>query len=157
MPRPRAGLANFARQRRPCGTEARSVDLAIPPPDLWRTRDRSRSRMDLGDLAMRPPGRVLGLHALDRLGVHVGDDVFRHHLGGPPAGWSGVAREPAERGYVAESPQHGIDVPHLVLLPLLRGAVAVALLRGEPLVVDRPRVNPTQEVFCPFRVPRIAH
>ena len=37
---------------------------------------RSPLHVDLGQLAVGPLGRVLGRHALDRLGVHVDDDVL---------------------------------------------------------------------------------
>src|SRR5450631_1729335 len=41
--------------------------------------------VDLLEFALGPPHRFLGRHALKRLGVHVGDDVFRYDLGGVAA------------------------------------------------------------------------
>jgi hypothetical protein len=40
------------------------------------------SLVDLLELAVGPLHRVLRLHALDALGVHVGDDVLGEGLGG---------------------------------------------------------------------------
>jgi len=44
------------------------------------------SNVNLDDLVVGPFDGGLGRHALDRLGVQVGDDVFRHYLGGLAVG-----------------------------------------------------------------------
>src|SRR6267378_3786575 len=49
------------------------------------------SGVGLDDLRVCPLGRVLGRHALDRLRVHVDDDVLADHLGGLAVGRPGVA------------------------------------------------------------------
>ena len=81
-----------------------AVDL--PAPDV-----------DLGGLAVRPLGRFLGRHALDRLRVHVDDDVLAHHLGRLAVGRPGIADQPALGRQVVERLQHRIDLPHLVRSP----------------------------------------
>src|SRR6266545_7903661 len=49
------------------------------------------SRVRLGRLRVRPLGGFLGRHALDRLGVHVDDDVLADHLGRLAVGRPGIA------------------------------------------------------------------
>src|SRR5438093_11114297 len=48
-------------------------------------------RVRLLQLALRPLHRILGLHALDGLGVHVDEDVLDQGLGRLPAGRAGIA------------------------------------------------------------------
>src|SRR6478672_2677689 len=133
-----------------------SQQSASPAPCAGKTIC-SASRVDLGGLAVRPLSCFLGWHALYRLRVHVGDDVLGHHLGSPTVRRACVPREPAVGWYVAERPQYRIDLPQLVVLPLLCGTIAVTLLRGEPLIVDRPRVHPAQEILRSPLVFRVAH
>src|SRR5258708_1650983 len=57
-----------------------------------RARAWIRSRVGLDALAVGPLGRLLGRHALDRLGVHVDDDVLADHLGGLAVGRPSIAR-----------------------------------------------------------------
>src|SRR2546422_2753059 len=59
---------------------------------LTAPRLESRPVVDLANLFMRPRHRGFGRHALDCLGVHVGDDVLGQHLGGLPVRQPGVAR-----------------------------------------------------------------
>src|SRR4029450_6453115 len=63
----------------------RGASAAWPaPPAITRERVldiTSILRVDLLQLGLGPQDGILGLHALDGLGVHVGDDVLRLHLG----------------------------------------------------------------------------
>src|SRR5215813_1870279 len=88
-----------------CATSLpKSRQKCTHPPCARRAGDGGliRSRVGLDDLVMSPLGGFLRRHALNRLRIHVSDDVFRHHLGGLAVGRSGVARQPPERRYVAE-------------------------------------------------------
>src|ERR1700724_1301105 len=80
IPAPCEDIANIERQLRPRAPRVRG-------------RNRSRSHVNPGKLVMRPFDRGLGRHALNGLRVHVGDDVFGHHLGGLAIGWAGVSRQ----------------------------------------------------------------
>src|SRR5215216_3682558 len=71
----------------------------------------SVSTIDLHQFAMRPLDGVLGRHALDRLCIHVDDDVLGPDLGRLAIGCPGIAVEPAEAGQVLEWQQHRVDVP----------------------------------------------
>src|SRR6266850_1699038 len=67
-----------------CGS-ATSTRAALPAPPAigFFTPSTSRSTLvDFLQLALGPLHGVLGLHALDGLGVHVDDDVLRIGLGG---------------------------------------------------------------------------
>jgi hypothetical protein len=55
------------------------------------TRKRRSSGVDLVELAFGPRDRILRGHALDRLGIHVDDEVLGQDLGGLLAGGSGKA------------------------------------------------------------------
>ena len=66
-----------------------------------------RLDVDLLQLALGPLHGLLGRHALDGLGVHVGDDVLGQHLGGlgvRRAGVAGRLAEPAGDLVTASSP-----------------------------------------------------
>src|SRR5436309_15607453 len=66
-------------EARECGS-ATSTGAALPAPPAigFFTRTSRRSRfVDLPHLALSPLHRILGLHALHGLGVHVDDDVLR--------------------------------------------------------------------------------
>src|SRR5437016_3656461 len=89
-----------------------------PPPESCNARRRvtcamsslpqisvTRSGVDLDQFVMRPLDRLLGGHALDRLRVHVDDDVLGDDLGGLAVGWPGMADEPADLGQIAERQQ----------------------------------------------------
>jgi len=65
---------------------------------------------------------------LNRLSIHVGDDVLRHHFGGLAIGRPGIARDPPEQWHVAKRPQDRISIPHLVVPLIFGSAVGVALL-----------------------------
>src|SRR5439155_249619 len=70
-------------EARECGS-ATSTGAALPAPPAigFFTRTSRRSRfVDLPHLALGPLHRILGLHALHGLGVHVDDDVLRVGLG----------------------------------------------------------------------------
>src|SRR3979411_1573941 len=65
-------------------------------PGRPRHVERGMAGVGLDDPCVRRLARFLGRHALDRLGVHVDDDVLADHLGGLAVGWPGVAGESAE-------------------------------------------------------------
>src|SRR6185437_12953997 len=92
--------------------------------------------VDLDHLSVRPLDRIGRRHALDRLRVHVDDDVLGLHLGGSLVGRSGIACQPSRDWYLLEGGEDRIDVPHLMIFPNLGGAGGVALLWDEPLVED---------------------
>src|SRR5438093_13349533 len=77
--------SNARRRTAPeCGS-ATSTRAALPAPPAIGFFKRSTCRsafVDLLQLAFGPLHRVLGLHALDGLGVHIDDDVLRVGLGG---------------------------------------------------------------------------
>src|SRR6266496_3684334 len=67
----------------------------------------------------------------------------------------GIARrDPPD---ILERQHDRISLPHRVLLPILGGAGAKALLRGEPLAEDRLGAGPAQHVLGRLLVLRIAH
>src|SRR6516164_6766491 len=101
-------------------------------------------RVCLDDLVMSPLHRRLGRHALNRLGVHIGDDVLGHHFGGLAIGRSRISWQPTERWDVAEREQDRIGVPYLVFLPIPSSAVGVPLLRREPFGEYRSRSDTLQ-------------
>src|SRR5438067_9184323 len=101
--------------------------------------------VDLAHFFSGPLHRFFGGHALHGLGIHVGDDVLRQHLGRLAVRRAGVARREAELGGDLEGRHHRILLPHLVLLPLRRRRRGVALLRDEPLLVIGRRVDPREE------------
>jgi hypothetical protein len=69
-------LADKAHKQTICSTSIRVL-----------MQDRAvASHVHLGDLVVGPFDGGLGRHALDRLGIQVGDDVFRHYLGGLAVG-----------------------------------------------------------------------
>src|SRR5262249_12709229 len=121
---------------------------AVAPHDP-ATPPRTASGVGLDAFAVGPLGRLLGRHALDRLGVHVDDDVLADHLGRLAVGRPGIACQPAEHRQVLERLQHRIDVPHGMLLPHMGSAGGVALLRDEPLIVDRLCVEPAPDIPPP--------
>src|SRR5713226_2444627 len=100
------------------------------------SRSEGLDLVDLLQLAFRPLHGVLRLHALDALGVHVRDDVFCERLGGLRRGRPRIAEQPRGAGGGAEHLERLVQRgPHRILLPLLRGAHAVAFLGLEPLPV----------------------
>src|SRR5215467_10111181 len=114
--------------------------------------------VDLLQLALGPLHGVLGLHTLDSLGIHVGDDVLGEALRRLGGGGTGVAEQPRVAGSGAEHLERLVEVrPHGVVLPHLGGADAVALLRGEPLPVVVLLVDPAQEVLGELLVLRVLH
>src|SRR5881396_1950023 len=114
--------------------------------------------VDLLELGLRPLHRVLGLHALHGLGVHVDDDVLRVRLGGLGGGRPRMPEGERLAHRLPEHLQRLVDPgPHRVLFPLLGGAHAVALVHLEPLAVIRVLVQPLQEVLGELDVLRILH
>src|SRR5580704_6919990 len=101
--------------------------------------------VDLGQLVMRPFDGILGCHALDRLRVHVDDDVLGDDLGRLLVRGPGIAGEASLLRHIFERRQHWVGVPHRIALPHLGGAVGETLLRGEPFLEHRLRVNPGEE------------
>src|SRR5262249_7393476 len=100
------------------------------------------TRVDLDELPMGPLHRILGSHALDRLSIHVDDDVLGDDLGCVAVRRSGVANQTAGAWQIPEWTQHRVDIPHRILLPSHCGAAGIALLRGKPFLEDRFRVDP---------------
>src|SRR5882724_1130594 len=162
-------LLTHATQQTPC-TGCRCAPG--PPAVLSRSRLRalfafdplsrhsltcSRLRVSLDYLIKRPFHRVLGRHALDRLRIHVRDDVFGYHFGGLAIGRPRISWQPAEWRDIAEWQQDRIDFPYLVFLPIPGSAVGVPLLRGEPFRKNRLRVYPAQEILGRFLVLGVTH
>src|SRR5213593_135028 len=108
-------------------------------------------------LALGPPHRVLGLHALDGLSVHVHEDVLDQGLGRLAAGHPGVAWPATELGRLPERNELGVPLPQGVLLPITRGAVDVPVVRREPRVVLRPVHEPAEELLGHLLVLRVLH
>src|SRR5262245_9954465 len=104
--------------------------------------------VDLLELRLRPLHRVLGLRALDGLGVHVDDDVLRVRLRRLGGGRPGMAEHQRRSRRLSEHLQRLVDPgPHRAVFPLLRAADAVALVHLEPLAVVRVLVQPLEEVL----------
>src|SRR6478752_1529497 len=97
---------------------------------------------------MRPFHRSLGRHALDCLGVHIGDDVFGDRFGCGSVrrtGMTGITgRDLAD---ILERQHDWVVLPHRVLLPILGRASTEPLLRGEPCAEYRLRAYPVKELF----------
>src|SRR5215468_4518311 len=129
--------------------------------DRRSTRTTAPSELtfvDLLQLAVGPLHGVLGLHTLDSLGIHVGDDVLGEALRRLGGGGTGVAEQPRVAGGGAEHLERLVEVrPHGVVLPHPGGADAVAFLRGEPLPVVVLLVDPAQEVLGELLVLRVLH
>src|SRR5579883_731347 len=136
---------------------ATPISTRSPPATRAFLRISSTSGVDFHQLAMRPGDGVLRLHALHRLGVHVDDDVLGLHLGGLARGRPGIAEQPAGDRDHLERGQHRIGGPHRIVLPHLGGAGGIALLRGEPFLEHRLRVDPAQELHRRLFIGRIAH
>src|SRR6266481_6533801 len=109
-------------------------------------RSRLRSGVDLHELVMSPFYRVFGRCALDRLRIHVDDDVFGFDFGSLAVRASSKAFETADARQILERAQHRIDAPHRILLPFHRSATGKALLRGEPFLEHGSRMDPSQEI-----------
>src|SRR4051794_9095126 len=84
--------------------------------------------VNLYELVMRPFDRVLGRHALDRLRVHIDDNVFRDRLGCIASGWPGIAGKAAAARGEAVGAHYRVFLPDLGLLPFGRRADREALL-----------------------------
>src|SRR5499425_3964416 len=129
--------------------------------DRRSTRTAAPSELtfvNLLQLAVGPLHGILGLHALDGLGVHVGDDVLGEALRRLGGGGAGVAEQPGVARGGAEHLEWLVEVrPHRVVLPHLGGADAVAFLGGEPLAVVVLLVNPAQEILGELLILRVLH
>src|SRR6185369_13510769 len=102
--------------------------------------------VDLLQLALSPLHRVLGAHALDRLGVHVGHDVLGERFRRLRRRRPRVPEQPGAAGGGSEHLERLVQLaPHRVVLPLVGGADRVALLGGEPLAVVLRLVQPAQK------------
>src|SRR5438552_2948255 len=152
-----------ARRRRTapeCGS-ATSTRAALPAPPAIGFFKRSTCRsafVDLLQFAFRPLHSVLGLHALDGLGVHVDDDVLRVGLGGLGRRRTGMSEGARQAGRLPEYLKGLVDLgPHWVVFPLLGGADAVTLVDLKPLSVVRVLVQPLQEVLGELLVLRVLH
>src|SRR5580765_5127335 len=138
---------------------ASAAPLAPPAIDRGSRAATSVPRLSVDplQLTLRPLGSILGGHALDRLGIHVHDDVLRVGLAGLGAR---RPREPEElegprRGPVRQ--HHGIVFPHRVLFPRLGSAHAEALLREEPGLEALLGVEPLDELLRQLLVLRVIH
>src|SRR5262249_7092296 len=153
--------AGFARAPLPGGGSEGGQPSPRLAADRRSTRTAAPSELtfvDLLQLAVGPLHGILGLHALDGLGVHVGDDVLREALRRLGGGGAGVAEQSGVARGRAEHLEWLVEVgPHGVVLPRLGGADAVAFLRGEPLAVVVLLVDPAQEVLGELRVLRVLH
>src|SRR5947208_6947738 len=152
-----------ARRRRTapvCGS-ATSTRAALPAPPAIGFFKRSTCRsafVDLLQLAFGPLHRVLGLHALDGLGVHIDDDVLRVGLGGLGRRRARMPECASQAGRLPEYLKGLVDPgPHRVVFPLLGCADAVALVDLEPLSVVGVLVQPLQEVLGELLVLRVLH
>src|SRR5207249_7225292 len=86
-------------------------------------------------LTLGPFHGVLGLHALDGLGVHVHEDVLDQRLGRLPARRTGIARPAAKLRCFPERDELRVLLPQGMPLPVRRRADGVAIVRRHPLVV----------------------
>src|SRR5215470_15221361 len=77
-------------------------------------------RVRLLQLGLSPLCRVLRLHPLDGLRVHVDEDVFHERLGGLSARWTGVAGPASVFRRLLEGHQLRVPLPQRVLLPVGR-------------------------------------
>src|SRR5216117_1423175 len=110
------------------------------------------------EVVLGPLHGVLGLHALDRFGEHVHDDVLRVRLGGLGRRRPGVAEHPGLPRRLPEHLERAVDPgPHRVLLPGLGGAHAVAFVDLEPPLVVLLLVEPFDEVLRQLHVLRVLH
>src|SRR5258707_12753087 len=127
------------------------VAMLLPSPAL----DQG-SGVDLGEFAMRPFDGFFRRHALDRLRVHVDNDILGHRFGRGAAGGTGMTgiarRDLPDR---LERQHDRIGFPHRILLPILGWAGAKALLRCAPFSEDRLRAAPTLAIFYRVLGPRI--
>src|SRR5262245_46038117 len=132
-----------------CGRGSATSSRAAPPPappaigrftatslPLAESRQPGRdpsALVDLLELGLGPLDGILGLHALDRLGVHVDDDVLREYLRCLARGGAGVAEDPRVARGRPEDLERLVDLlPHRVVLPRGGGGDAVALAGLEP-------------------------
>src|SRR5436309_11926668 len=83
-------------------------------------------------LALGPPHRVLGLHALDGLGVHVHEDVLDQGLGRLAARRTGISGPAAKLRRFPEGDELRVLLPQGVLFPVRRRADGVAVVRRHP-------------------------
>src|SRR4029078_1844279 len=132
--------------RRPSATPETPVTAMRYLPIALRGLKTLR-RVDLLQLALGPLHRVLGGHALHRLGVHVGDDVLAEAFLRLGARRAGETRRLAELGRDLVGRHDGIDVPQLVALPLGRAGSREALLGFEELAVVGLGVEVLQELL----------
>src|SRR5213593_4307832 len=95
---------------------------------LWSAKAAPTLSVRLLQLALGPPHRVLGLHALDGLGVHVHEDVLDQGLGRLAAGHPGVAGPPPELDRLLEGSELGVFLPQRMLLPVGCGPDDVAVV-----------------------------
>src|ERR687892_502560 len=116
------------------------------------------SPVDALELAGRPLDRVLGLHALDGLSVHVHDDVLRVDLGGLGRGRPGVAEHARGSGRLPVDLHGRVDrAPQRMLLPELRGTYRESLGHLEPLAELVLAVEPLEEVLGQLLVLAVLH
>src|SRR5882762_483427 len=124
----------------------------------FRSSVRRSGLIDLLELAFCPLHGVLGLHALDALGVHVHDDVLRVGLGGFGRSRPWIAQHPRLARRLTEDLQGLVDsAPHRILLPHLGGANRIALVDLEPLSVVFLLVHPLEDILGKLLVLRILH
>src|SRR3990172_3707179 len=104
------------------GGSAASSPAAPPAPPAMGFFNEASALVDLLQFPLGPLHGVFGLHALDRLRVHVDDDVLGVHLGRLGGRRSGVSEDPRVAGGRAEHLEGlGDLVPHGALFPRRRG------------------------------------
>src|SRR2546425_7275366 len=108
-------------------------------------------------LTLGPLHRVLGLHALDGLGVHVHEDVLDQGLGRLPAGHAGIAGPPTELDRLLEGNELGILLPQRMPLPVGGRADDVAVVCRHPLVILRSIHEPAEELLRYLLVLGVLH
>src|SRR5215831_3027701 len=105
------------------------------------------SAVDRLQFTVGPLNDILRWHALDRLGVHVDDDVFGEHLGRLLAGGTRKAWRLAQAPRHLVGFHHRILAPEYVALPIGGGWSSKAFLGDKPLLVVGRRLQPPQEVL----------
>src|SRR5262249_875742 len=108
---------------------------------------RPCSGVDIDQFFVRRSDGLFRRHALHCLGVHVADQVFGNDLGSLAARWAGIPGKTAALRRGAERRHDRVVLPQLMFLPHLGWTDREALLGDEPLIVDRFRVEPAQEIL----------
>src|SRR5262245_62016033 len=130
----------------------------MPSRRAISTNSSSALAVDLAQFAGGPLDRVLGLRALDTLGVHVHDHVLRIDLGRLGRWWARKADHARVIGGRFET-LHGLvnGRPQRTLLPELGRPDGEALGDLEPLAVLLLAVHPLEEILRELGILRVLH